>query len=70
LFYEDWSEHVTIPAWKHLYTWTFALSNNSYQVCDTDMTAAEIMTASSYISVSEANAMVSWLWYLLSDHNQ
>lgn len=70
LFYQDRSENVTIPAWKHLYTWTFALSNASYQICDTDMTVAEIQTASSYISTSQANAMVSWLWYLLSNSLQ
>ena len=70
LVYRDWSETKTIPAWKHIYTWTFALSENGYQICDTDMTVAEIQTMDSYILIGQATAMVDGQWYMLSNQLQ
>ena len=70
LRYEDWSVNLTVPAWKHLYTWTFTTATNSYQICDTDMTVNEIQTMASYISAEQANSMVEGEWYRSLNHLQ
>lgn len=70
LFYEDWADSWTIPAWKHLYTWTFTLATWMYSICDTDMTVEELQTMDSYISTALANIMINGRWYEPSQEHQ